>query len=188
MRVLECDTTFLMTQVEHAKLEVLLLNLIKITGKFPVLQEMAIGHACSSILLPLLGHKTILELQLIPFLFTSPPSTSSIIFNSPLAGSSSLLSLLSSLIPTSVNFITSVVEKLVLLLTPTHLSTVLSTPYLLSNTSLATTLLSLSPQLLSGSNELSISFAKLINNLLKDVNIEKITTGEDVASLAIEAR
>ena len=56
-----------------------------------------------------------------------------------------------------------VVEKQVLLLTPAHLITILSTPSLLHTTSLVTTLLSLSPQLLAVSaSDWSVPFAHFL--------------------------
>ena len=95
VNVLECDTTFLLSQLEPARLEILLLNSIRITGNFSLLQDLSVAPPPSS-LLNLIAVQPVLELQLLPLLFTSPPSTSSIIPSSPLARSSSLLSSLSS--------------------------------------------------------------------------------------------
>jgi len=188
-KVLQCETTFLLTQVEPSKLELLLTNLVMITDKFSDLQDLAVSHACSSSMLPHLTLKPILELHLLPLLFTSPPSTSSIILSSPMASSSSLLSLLTSISPAANNFKATIEEKLALLLTPAHLATVLSNSSLLNSTTLVTTFLSLSTKLLAGSNsEWSLWFAKLIGESLKKSNIEKDITSNDVASLVAEAR
>jgi len=188
-KVLECETTFLLSQLEPAKLEVFLLNLIIITENFSHLQDLSVSHACSSSMLPLLTLKPVLELHLLPVLFTSPASTSSIILSSTMCSSSSLLSLLSSISPSANNFKATVAEKLALLLTPTHLTTILSTPSLLHSTTLVTIFLSLSPKLLAGSkSEWQVGFANLLHECLKMTNIEKGEDSDEVCSLVMEAK
>jgi len=186
-KILQCDTTFLLSQIEPGKLEVLLINLIIITVNFPMLQELSIKHVCSSVMLPFLTLRPILELHLLPLLFTSSSSISKALLCSPMASSSSLLSLLTSLSPDNNNFEAAVEEKLSLLLTPSHLTTVLSTASLLNSTTVLTIFFSLSTRLLRASPEWTESFATLIGVCLIRVNIEN-DIGEDTVSRVKEAK
>jgi len=187
-RVLQCDTAFLLSQFESIKLEVLLINLVMITDNFPSLQELSINHICSSPMLPLLTLKSVLELHLLPVLLTSASSISSAILSSPMASTSSVLSLLSTLSPGSNNFKTAVEEKLALLLTPIHLSTVLSTPSLLNSIPVITTFYSLSQRLFSASQDWAESFTQLTVLSLKKVNIEKEIIRKDTAINVMESK
>ena len=187
-KILQSDTTFLLTQIDPVKLEVLLINLIMITDNFPILQELSINHICSSSMLPFLTMKPILELHIIPLLFISPTSTSSAILSSPLASTSSILSLLTSISPANNSFKTAVEEKLSLLLTPSHLNTVFSTPSLLNSTTVLTTFFSLSNRLFRSSPDWAESFATLIGLCLKRMNIEKDIVSEDTVSRVMEAK
>ena len=76
-----------------------------------------------------------------------------------------------------------------LLLTPAHLTTILTTPSLLHTNSLVTTLLSLSPQLLAGSaSDWSLPFAQLLYQCLAVAKIDKEVTDGEMISLVMEAR
>ena len=93
--------------------------------------------------------KTLLELLLLSTLPISSSAIRAAILDSDLARTSSLLSLLSSLSSDAENFISTLMEKLPVILEPGHVRVITDNNCLLHNTTLVTMMLAMAPQLLA---------------------------------------
>jgi hypothetical protein len=143
-KVLGADTAFLLSQLDRPRLETLLRNLLRASEGLPEVQRRAAGHLCSAALASP-GRGPELELLLLPLLLTGGPETAQLVLGSHFASESPLLSLLSSLTPSSGMFARALTQKLSLVLRPSHLATVTASPALRGCPTLATLLLRLAP-------------------------------------------
>ena len=184
-KVLASSTSFLLTQLEHSKLELLLLNLLRTAGW--VAQQLLppiLRHICSSELAsPLLPQ---LELILLPHLLTCPPAIAKELLSSHLSSISPLLSLLSTLDPSSSMFSRALTQKLSLALQPAHLDLVLSNQGLRSSPGLATLLLRLAPLLVVRTDHnFSPVLARLLTSTLNEITISWEVTDKEEDNVAL---
>ena len=171
-KILASSTGFLLTQMDRSKLELLLLNLLRTASwvATPLLGPI-LRHLCS----PDLASPTLLpqqELLFLPHLLTCAPATAKELLSSHLANMSPLLSLLSTLDPSSSMFSRALTQKLSLALQPAHLELVLSNQALRSSPGLITFLLRLAPLLVTRSDHnFSPVLARLLTTTLNDIPI-----------------
>merc|ERR1719394_1256531 len=154
LSVLKCSTEFLLTQFEAPKLEILLINLLRVgshQGEDQLVSKV-IPHLCGEELAVKQSKKDFTELMLISVLAATSSDNRSLILNSSFSKSSKLLSLLSSLSTQSDSFVTNLKEKLVVLLEPGHLELILNNNCLLHNMDLVTFILDMSTKLIERSN------------------------------------
>ena len=132
-------------------LEALLINLLLASTiqKTDALTLSVIKHLCSQGMSELVSKKTLLELLLLSNVPSASPAIRTAILGSDLARTSSLLSLLSSLQSDAENFIATLMEKLPVILEPSHVSVIINNNCLLHNTSLVTMMVVMAPQLLT---------------------------------------
>ena len=178
MTILSCSTKFLQTQLAAPKLEILLINLLRVADSQEAgeLTELVLKHLCSKEMLEISTMQPVTELMLVSVMLSSPASRS-FILSSEFCKSSSLLSLISSLSPTNEDFTSSLLEKLSVLIQPVHINTILNTKCLLHNTVLATALLDISPKLVE---KLSTELTHLICAVIGNLRTEKMNTDQGV--------
>ena len=172
-KVLGATPQFLLSQLERDKVEVLLLNLLRVGEQIPEIQQGVLRHLCSSSMAsPSLQPS--LELLLLPILLTAPQEIVQEILTSHFASCSPLLSLLSSLSPSSSMFHRALTQKLSLLLSPSHLDLLLSHPLLRTSCPLATLLLRLAPLLVARpEQDWAPALAQLLSSTLKHLHVTK---------------
>ena len=188
LMILECTTNFLTTQIGREKFQTLLLNLLRIaesiTGEESEsreeLQIKIIEHLCGTELMEILTKRTVVELMVLTSLITASPSVRTAIMESAFAKFSPLLSLFTSLSAKSDSFGEDLMEKLAVLVQPSHLETILANNCLLHNTSLMTVILKLIPKLVGKSSKTwSESATRILTYCLVKLNSSKHVKAEN---------
>ena len=162
--LMKCSTDFLKSQFNGLRLEALLINLLLVstTQKTDLLTLAVIKHLCSHSMVDHVSKKTLLELLLLSTLPISSSAIRAAILDSDLARTSSLLSLLSSLSSDAENFISTLMEKLPVILEPGHARVITDNNCLLHNTTLVTMMLAMAPQLLASNKAWSRPMVDLL--------------------------
>ena len=196
LSVLTCKTKFLIMQLESEKFQTLLLNLLRIAESITEediqpkeeLQIKIVEHLCGTEMMESSNNQSVTELMLLTTLVSASPSVRSVVMESQFSKSSSLLSLLTSLTPNSDSFAEDLMEKLVVLVQPSHMETVLINNCLLHNPSLMTILLKLSPKLIGKSPETwSAPVLRLLTYCLDNLNCSKHVKADSLMELVTEA-
>jgi len=184
VKMLEAPTAFLLTQVERARLEVLLLNLLRSAWGVEELHTPLLRHLCS-LELHSSELQEVVEVLVLPFLLTSTPATVQEVLGSHLASTSPLLSILSSLSPSSSMYQRALTQKLSLALLPSHLERVVASPSL-HHPALLALLLRLAPLLLGRPEHAwGPTLATLLTTALTSITVswEKVEKEEDNVAL-----
>ena len=188
--VLSCPTEFLLSQFDDNKLEIVLINLLRVSSnqKTEMLTENLVKHICSKEMIRKMTKQNIVEPLMISILVTASAKTRTSILNSELGKTSSLFSLMSSLDPEADNFATALMEKLGVLLEPGHLQNIVDNNCLLRNVTLVATILTIIPTILEKSpGKWSEPATLFYTSCLQKLQTSKIDS-ENFSELISEAR
>ena len=194
LMILECTTNFLTSQIGREKFQTLLLNLLRIAESITgeendsreKLQIKIIQHLCGTEL-ENLTKQSVTELMVLTCLISASPSVRTAIMESAFAKFSPLLSLFRSLSAKSDSFDEDLMEKLVVLVQPSHLETILANNCLLHNTSLLTLILKLIPKLVGKSSKTwSEPTTRILTYCLVKLNSSKHVKAESLADVVAE--